>query len=530
MTFFPDTRKAASSLKSHIETPSLQNPLSLPPPHPVTDRNVGHHRVPASGLHHRPPGADVSGRFDASPPPAGGTSCLHFAPQPSQYTLANTALVAPRQRALLPQAEISFSPGYFSRPAAPRLRAKPAPTRNFGVPYPFAPISIGSMGRQRKTQNGCRAGPLEEGLPSEHASLPGEYVCHHEDCRRRFVRKTALTNHLKAHLNVKSRSIYRTKRARLRAAAEAELKAFHGSQQDIAVPQLFLPSPPNHNPDVGRLARADFGDRAQAFPRPISLPESAVLSDVTAAGIEYVQHQQFQGHAAPAFDPHKDRFSSAVGYPHDMMHAGPTRPGWLGTANEIPFAASHNQGRPSFHPASPATLDDDCPSLETEIVSHTESRKATVSYSREASSVLVESSEHLALGLDLSAGSEPMNDSWLYPGSNFESVSPGEFSGGRMSTQAMSSESDGPGDASDFNFTANRTGDQRVISSTDLSAGGIFSPVCSRSAPIETFSHGPADGELFLQEKRAVSEQVGSPMDDMFGESLVVPFDCFTSF
>lgn len=52
--------------------------------------------------------------------------------------------------------------------------------------------------------------------PKQHVP---EYQCHHDDCRRTFVRKTSLTNHLKAHQNVRSRSIYRTKRARLRAAA-----------------------------------------------------------------------------------------------------------------------------------------------------------------------------------------------------------------------------------------------------------------------------------------------------------------------
>lgn len=65
---------------------------------------------------------------------------------------------------------------------------------------------------------------------------PDIYRCHHEDCCRVFSRKTSLTNHLKAHLNVRSRSIYRTKRARQRAAAESAKSALR-SDLDPAVSQ-----------------------------------------------------------------------------------------------------------------------------------------------------------------------------------------------------------------------------------------------------------------------------------------------------
>lgn len=42
------------------------------------------------------------------------------------------------------------------------------------------------------------------------------FQCHYDDCLRTFRRKTSLTNHLKAHKNVNSRSINRSKRARRR--------------------------------------------------------------------------------------------------------------------------------------------------------------------------------------------------------------------------------------------------------------------------------------------------------------------------
>lgn len=65
-----------------------------------------------------------------------------------------------------------------------------------------------------------------------------EFVCHHSDCGRRFLRKTSLTNHLKAHQNIKSRSIYRTKRARLRAAANMLANA---SESKFTVPTPTVP-------------------------------------------------------------------------------------------------------------------------------------------------------------------------------------------------------------------------------------------------------------------------------------------------
>lgn len=47
------------------------------------------------------------------------------------------------------------------------------------------------------------------------SSIP-HFQCHHADCRRVFARKTSLTNHLKAHNNIKSRSIRRMRRERER--------------------------------------------------------------------------------------------------------------------------------------------------------------------------------------------------------------------------------------------------------------------------------------------------------------------------
>lgn len=78
-----------------------------------------------------------------------------------------------------------------------------------------------------------------------------EFQCHHIDCQRRFARKTSLTNHLKAHQNVRSRSIYRTKRARLRAAAAhhaATLAEAHGTPSVITQNLQPQPSRPRHLP------------------------------------------------------------------------------------------------------------------------------------------------------------------------------------------------------------------------------------------------------------------------------------------
>lgn len=124
-----------------------------------------------------------------------------------------------------------------------------------------------------------------------------------------------------------------------------------------------------------------------------------------------------------------------------------------------------------------------------------------------------------------------MNYPWLYPVSNLEqseSDGSGEFVGGPVSAQTLSSEGAGSGDAPGINLTSRSTGDQKGIFSSDLSAGGVFSPVCGRTMPIGNLSHTPEGGYLFPQEKRPVSERVGSPMDDMFGESLMVPFDAFS--
>lgn len=46
------------------------------------------------------------------------------------------------------------------------------------------------------------------------------------------MRKTSLTNHLKAHLNIKSRSIYRNKRQRLKAAAALKARVTVGNNGD----------------------------------------------------------------------------------------------------------------------------------------------------------------------------------------------------------------------------------------------------------------------------------------------------------
>lgn len=61
--------------------------------------------------------------------------------------------------------------------------------------------------------------------PNPKSTSKPIYQCRYSDCLRTFQRKTSLTNHLKAHLNVRSRSIYRTKRARAKAAREAAEKA-----------------------------------------------------------------------------------------------------------------------------------------------------------------------------------------------------------------------------------------------------------------------------------------------------------------
>lgn len=92
-----------------------------------------------------------------------------------------------------------------------------------------------------------------------------EFQCHHADCLRRFARKTSLTNHLKAHNNHRSRSIYRTKRARLRAAA---LHAAALSSSTSALPESSpLPFPSKKHPS-GASASTNFLPANTLPPRP----------------------------------------------------------------------------------------------------------------------------------------------------------------------------------------------------------------------------------------------------------------------
>eukprot|EP00177_Eucheuma_denticulatum_P001205 GFKZ01002173.1.p1 GENE.GFKZ01002173.1~~GFKZ01002173.1.p1 ORF type:complete len:547 (-),score=39.13 GFKZ01002173.1:1600-3060(-) len=94
----------------------------------------------------------------------------------------------------------------------PTSQPTPQPIRQPTVPPPPVPPPQPTAPPRQPTALPRRA-------PQPTPSQPAPFQCHHPDCLRSFLRKTSLTNHLKAHLNYRSRSIYRTKRARVRAAA-----------------------------------------------------------------------------------------------------------------------------------------------------------------------------------------------------------------------------------------------------------------------------------------------------------------------
>lgn len=132
------------------------------------------------------------------------------------------------------------------------------------------------------------------------------FQCHYEDCLRIFRRKTSLTNHLKAHKNINSRSINRSKRARrrselLRQAAEASasIARTHQSQMTTAAlttaasaststsGQTFLdqsPTPLTFNYQLGYNDTREA--EAQTSPNEISLPRGFQI------GPEYLAAQQ----------------------------------------------------------------------------------------------------------------------------------------------------------------------------------------------------------------------------------------------
>lgn len=129
-----------------------------------------------------------------------------------------------------------------------------------------------------------------------------DYQCYHEDCRRRFVRKTSLTNHLKAHQNIRSRSIYRTKRARIRAAAVMQARS------DVVESITRARRQPNTNryrslqiataSQIG-LAHTDLGHTAVS-PQKVRVSGDSPLSSLAhpiASPHQYSQAEQPQGHA-----------------------------------------------------------------------------------------------------------------------------------------------------------------------------------------------------------------------------------------
>lgn len=512
MTFFLDT-KMARSHQSHLGA-SLEAASSLPPVPNIFAANVGRSCAPSHQLHQQPR-AYVCNRPPSCAPPVPSRNRHPLAAQPIHVpSLSASPGPATQQLRARPLQTGFTSIRLRARPRGPPRSAR-APARKFDVPFPFAPISIEGMGRQGRIQRGARGATLEDSASTDGTPLAGDYVCHHEDCCRRFVRKTALTNHLKAHLNVKSRSIYRTKRARMRAAAAAELKTHQ--PQDADLPQPFLPPPV---PRQGGYETLE--DRFEPFSSHFSIHESGVASDVTAAKLESTHHQ-FQGPPAPTFVAQKDhQFASGISYQlhHEQQQhsSAVVRPGLACPAAEMLYTCARNGDlacRSQVGPTSPVTFENNCPS-QTE----------AVSYSGEIRSAQPGPSDQLSLGLDLNVGGGEINDSWLYSTSSLESVGACEYSGGQMSTNAVSSECEGPGETVDINF-ANRADCHRDIPSTE-SAGSMFGRDCSRSEPIGHLAPCSGGEGLFSHEKRPVSETVGSPVDDIFGESLMVPFDSFS--
>ncbi|PXF42897.1 hypothetical protein BWQ96_07344 [Gracilariopsis chorda] len=132
------------------------------------------------------------------------------------------------------------------------------------------------------------------------------FQCHYEDCMRIFRRKTSLTNHLKAHKNINSRSINRSKRARrrselLRQAAEAttSIARTHQSALTTAVSasttstsgQTFLDQTPT---PLTLNYQLEYSDTRETEPR--TSPNDIVLPPGFQIGPECLAaHQQPAG-------------------------------------------------------------------------------------------------------------------------------------------------------------------------------------------------------------------------------------------
>lgn len=98
------------------------------------------------------------------------------------------------------------------------------------------------------------------------------FQCHHQDCLRLFTRKTSLTNHLKAHQNARSRSIYRTKRARQRAEEQRRAAATAAA---VARMQTEEEQQSNHNISTTTQVRYSYQslpDNVQQLSKNAPLP------------------------------------------------------------------------------------------------------------------------------------------------------------------------------------------------------------------------------------------------------------------
>jgi hypothetical protein len=372
---------------------------------------------------------------------------------------------------------------FAAQPRAEPLTSRPgAPlARRFAVPFPFGPILIKTMGRSNRCSPGGRS-PSEYSKDGDVEREPsaGAYVCFHDDCHRRFVRKTSLTNHLKAHLNVKSRSIYRTKRARLRAAAvAAEIKANRVE--------------PNFGPGSQSLAvsgQIDCETSAIAMaPTQFAPAESCNASDVTSADMNSHKLELGQENVE----------ASVTAFPAEMDH-------------QFPCSARNHLS--DHEPAMP---------LHTSALRCPESGP-TATFAQAMDSPLSdcfesETPDQLDLSLDM-----PVGDPWVFAVSDADDIGEDDMNTSLSSDDLSSS------CAAESSYALPRRDemDDNNLSSTDIVSlgrggsrylsGGHFPPQ-TRDIP-SCFMPAVTQSE---------SATIGSPLESVFGEEITLlgQFDAF---
>lgn len=219
----------------------------------------------------------------------------------------------------------------------------PSPSTYPSYPNPSPTPTTTSTPSPTQSQNQSRSQPplpsqtQIQGNPSSSSQPVGEYQCHHADCLRRFARKTSLTNHLKAHNNHRSRSIYRTKRARLRAAAAMQAAIAHttpssssprrrstNSRRPISLP---VPSRPSSSPTTS----SDPPISHTLPPRPpssppanLSFPQSYFSAPQPSTQVNHSQSYPLLCSTHPNSNASNHSFQSQSPSPYPLHSSAPS--------------------------------------------------------------------------------------------------------------------------------------------------------------------------------------------------------------